>query len=364
VRYLYFRWRVGESRDWFERALAAAPLPSVARARVLYGAGSAASYQGDHDRAVAYLDEALILARSYGEPVIVADTLFALGTEAEDRGEYECGRVHLSEALGLFLQAGDRAAAILTQYHLGIVAYGRGDHTTARAILEEARDFATAHGDDPIEIAANWYLALIAIDARDQLVAASALLRCLELCLTLSQPEGISRVLSIVATLASARDEPLLAARLFGAAAAVAEEIGYVVALPERARFDRARDAVRTVLGTDAIAAALDEGRRLSAGQAADEAMTFARRVIAADPPRTPASPIDLHPEATATIALTAREQEVLRLLADGRTNPEIAAALYITPGTARIHVSHILAKLDARTRTEAAAAARHLGLV
>jgi DNA-binding NarL/FixJ family response regulator len=55
---------------------------------------------------------------------------------------------------------------------------------------------------------------------------------------------------------------------------------------------------------------------------------------------------------------------EVLRLLADGRTNPEIAEALFISPGTARIHVSHILAKLDARTRTEAAAAARRRGLI
>jgi len=61
---------------------------------------------------------------------------------------------------------------------------------------------------------------------------------------------------------------------------------------------------------------------------------------------------------------LTAREQEVLRLLAEGRSNREIGAALYITPKTASVHVSNILAKLGAASRTEAAAIAHRDGLV
>jgi len=56
--------------------------------------------------------------------------------------------------------------------------------------------------------------------------------------------------------------------------------------------------------------------------------------------------------------ALTAREQEVLRLLAEGRSNREIAAALFIAPKTASVHVSNILGKLGAASRTEAAAMA------
>ena len=53
--------------------------------------------------------------------------------------------------------------------------------------------------------------------------------------------------------------------------------------------------------------------------------------------------------------ALTAREREVLRLLSEGRSNREIAAALFIAPKTASVHVSNILAKLGAASRTEAA---------
>lgn len=62
--------------------------------------------------------------------------------------------------------------------------------------------------------------------------------------------------------------------------------------------------------------------------------------------------------------ALSARELEVLRLLAGGSSNPEIAERLVISPHTAKRHVANILGKLGAATRTEAAARARELGLL
>jgi DNA-binding CsgD family transcriptional regulator len=61
---------------------------------------------------------------------------------------------------------------------------------------------------------------------------------------------------------------------------------------------------------------------------------------------------------------LTSRELEVLRLVAAGQSNREIAAALVISPKTASVHVSNILAKLGAATRTEAAVKAHALGLL
>ena len=60
---------------------------------------------------------------------------------------------------------------------------------------------------------------------------------------------------------------------------------------------------------------------------------------------------------------LTGREQEVLRLIVAGRSNREIGAALFIAPKTASVHVSNILAKLGAASRTEAAAIAHDEGL-
>ena len=61
---------------------------------------------------------------------------------------------------------------------------------------------------------------------------------------------------------------------------------------------------------------------------------------------------------------LTDREREVLRLVAAGRSNAAIARELYISPKTVSVHVSHILAKLDVQSRTEASAVAFRRGLV
>jgi DNA-binding CsgD family transcriptional regulator len=60
---------------------------------------------------------------------------------------------------------------------------------------------------------------------------------------------------------------------------------------------------------------------------------------------------------------LTPRELEVLRLLAEGRSNRQIAEQLFISGKTASVHVTNILAKLGVHSRLEAAATARHLGL-
>ena len=61
---------------------------------------------------------------------------------------------------------------------------------------------------------------------------------------------------------------------------------------------------------------------------------------------------------------LTEREVEVLRLVAEGMTNGQIGVQLFMSPKTASVHVSHILAKLGAANRTEAAATARRQGLL
>ncbi len=63
-------------------------------------------------------------------------------------------------------------------------------------------------------------------------------------------------------------------------------------------------------------------------------------------------------------VPLSDRELEVLRLLADGGSNREIAAALFLAEGTVKNHVTNVLAKLGARDRTQAALRARALGLV
>jgi DNA-binding CsgD family transcriptional regulator len=89
----------------------------------------------------------------------------------------------------------------------------------------------------------------------------------------------------------------------------------------------------------------------------------LARRArIDLDAPTEPA--LQEAPVAVDAFGLTERELDVLRLLGQGKTNPEIAAALFISPRTAGVHVTHILRKLDATTRVQAATIAERAGLL
>ncbi|SOE03059.1 response regulator [Blastococcus haudaquaticus] len=88
---------------------------------------------------------------------------------------------------------------------------------------------------------------------------------------------------------------------------------------------------------------------------------SVAARVVA----RFAAMPEDAGPRAQPLVVpLSERELEVVRLLADGGSNREIAAALFLAEGTVKNHVTNVLAKLGARDRTQAALRARALGLV
>jgi DNA-binding NarL/FixJ family response regulator len=84
-----------------------------------------------------------------------------------------------------------------------------------------------------------------------------------------------------------------------------------------------------------------------------------ARVAAVLDRPAGPPPPVDPagHP-------LTGREVEVLRLVATGSTNREIAARLYLSEGTVKNHVSRILSRLGLRDRTQAAVYARDHGLL
>ena len=71
------------------------------------------------------------------------------------------------------------------------------------------------------------------------------------------------------------------------------------------------------------------------------------------------------HPrDATDKVSLTPRESEILALVAEGRTNGEIGKQLFISTKTVSVHVSNVLGKLDAGSRTEAAAIARRRGFL
>ena len=103
-------------------------------------------------------------------------------------------------------------------------------------------------------------------------------------------------------------------------------------------------------------------GARVTADLARETAHALGARpllaeLVALGSAPAPSTPVDAS-------VLTPREAEILPLVAEGRSNGEIGKQLFISTKTVSVHVSHILAKLDAASRTEAAAVARRRGLI
>jgi LuxR family maltose regulon positive regulatory protein len=103
------------------------------------------------------------------------------------------------------------------------------------------------------------------------------------------------------------------------------------------------------------LGAAVRDGREPAAGLST----AFLGTLLAAFPGQGPG------PRRTGLVEpLTARELEVLRVLASGRSNAELAAELFVEQSTVRTHLIHLYRKLGVRSRTQAVAHARALGLL
>ena len=129
------------------------------------------------------------------------------------------------------------------------------------------------------------------------------------------------------------------------------------VQLPERLAYARATADAGAALGEESFVAAWAAGQALTEEAAVAVARAFLATVECASTATAMTDP-------AAVIGLSPRELEVLRLVAEGRSDREIAAALFIGPATVRTHLTSVFGKLDVRSRTAAVAAARRRGIV
>ena len=203
----------------------------------------------------------------------------------------------------------------------------------------------------------------------DSLLSLPLLVQLVEVRVAKSDPEGARQAAERIAALAMQNDEPRIAAeaaRALGRAAIAAGEfheakgeLEQALLLLEKLRHPleiaRTRMLLAQVLAPDVaraeIQAALSVFEKLGATREADQAAAAMRALGGSA--RT-------GPKGYGT--LSKREEEVLVLLAEGLTNAEIAARLYISTKTAGNHVSNILMKLNLRSRAEAATYAARRG--
>ena len=279
----------------------------------LHGVGDTVLWQGDVSGARAAYDEGLSIARSHGTPEDVSLFAFHLAQLSWLVGELDAGQLFGEEALRVGRESGSTVWPAYAMFVLASLAHERGNVPRAGALYREAIGLAWEHHD--------------------------------RLCIRMALPG--------LAGLATLEGDPMRALRLAGVASALEENAGIWAFPPIRDRHEQWLAAAREAVDPESGTAAFAEGR----AQSLDEAVAYALEPATSDG----APPAGAQKEPTP--ALSAREREVLQLIAQGRSNREIAESLFVTEHTVKYHVRSLFNTLGVTSRAEAVAraAARRL---
>jgi predicted ATPase/DNA-binding CsgD family transcriptional regulator len=358
---LWWFWlrRVGvrDGREELERALVqghAAP-PEV-RAKALAVAGEHATFQNDYPQALAWLQESLALYQTLDDPFGLARARFFLGDHRLNSGGVESAVHPLEDALTGFRQLGATAWVGVMLYYLAATWARLQDDERAHAFADEALRLCRQAGFATGMAMTFGRLGTQAFTEGDYESAERHFRESLALRLKLDDRYGMANQLTELSYVAAARGEAERAARLDGVAAALRHVTGAEIDGVQRDEYDRFIAGLRDSLGNQRFEEVWSAGQ----APAPEQAVAAARKTIS-DELVTPAA-ARAAPHAAA--GLTARELDVLRLLAAGKSDREIGEALFIGTRTVQTHVANLFAKLGVNARAEAAAVAVRRGLV
>jgi predicted ATPase/DNA-binding CsgD family transcriptional regulator len=296
------------------------------------------------------MEEALTLSRELGDKKEVAKALFELGWQAKNQEQYPRARALLEEALAMHRELGDTGAIAHTLFQLAEVLYRvQGNPATVHSLLEESLALFREVGDKEGTAYVFDLSGEIALNQGDLQAARPLLETALALYREIGDLPAMSWTLYGAAFGAKAQREFEWAAELWGAAEAMREARGASLPSVERANYERAVAAVRARLGEEAFAATWSLGRNMTPEQAlAAQAPGLAQ--ISGELPTIPtATTPPTYPD-----GLTAREVEVLRLVAQGLSNVQVAEQLVISPRTVNTHLTSIYGKIQAPSRSAA----------
>jgi non-specific serine/threonine protein kinase len=335
-------------------------LRARAMAELAYQIGEA----GDVARAIALSAESVALARLGDDASLLMLAMFFHGVALGWGGRLDEAVAVLEEATGLGGGIDPPPAKWgIALGTLGVALLVKGERERGLALIDEALAHCRARGMDSFVGLLLARLGHIAQVAGEPARAAARYGESLRLVWGAGLAIHFDRALVGLAGLAADQGKAEEAARLLGVVEALQERTGATTMLWPEVR-DRAAQAAREALGEAAYARAVLVGRHLPPSEVQADALALADE-IATDTTAIRAGPVSLSVSpvsaATDSFALSPREREILALLARRLTNKEIAEALYIAPRTVETHVKHVLAKLGAANRREAAAiVARH----
>lgn len=365
----FFWWRRGyhaEGRRWLAEALARAPEanPDV-RLRALVAAGPGFALQGVVESAQAVLQEALALAEQRQNASATAEALAYLGLRAVLTGELAEATGLLREALRHWEALGDPYGLGLTFYFLGHLAVATGDAADADAYYRDALRWLGTSGDAHLAGFVHCYLGATDGARGERLEAVANVQAGLRVGVALHD-RWLLGVGAHAAALFGAWVDPATGARLLGAADAMAQATGATLVwkqLPGRSDVAGLRERLARE-GEGELAAPYRAGHSLRFGDAAALALTVLEdvaRTLVQIEPGSGTAPEARHESKS---LLSAREQEVLRLVAEGLSSKAIGQRLFLSPSTVNQHIKSIFNKLGADTRAQAVALAAQRGLL
>jgi predicted ATPase/DNA-binding SARP family transcriptional activator/DNA-binding CsgD family transcriptional regulator len=347
-----------EGRRYLERAVSwtsSDPTTTRLRARALSGAAWLALFQADSGASKALIEEGLTLYRELGDVDGIASGLYDLGCIAVmgQRDDISLPAV-LEELMELKPQLKSRNTLAYLLVLEGMLAVGQGDVERSVELHEESLVLFREIEDTQGIITCLGHLGLLAWIQTEYEKALLLLRESLRLGWESDYKAAIQTCLYGLAGVAAYLEQPVRAARLWGAVEGMQEAYG-VHPTPETLSvtdYERHLTIARSKLGDEeAFAAAWAEGKAMVLGQAIEYALSEEGE---REPPTLVPVPEQQPPQVDEpTERLTAREQEVVLLVARGLTNRQIAQELSISEHTVANHVRKILKKLGLRSRAQ-----------
>lgn len=336
-----------EGARWLDRSLALGSNgPPEVYAPVLAAAALFAYYLGDSNRGLELCQRSLDTFGPDGDDADIGYSNYVMAGILIGRGEFSGAIPFLERAMALFHTQSDPGWDGLLCHLRGVAEFGLGNPAGAVEWIERSLNIQRKLGDQWGTALALDYLGLVSALAGDETRAARSLQESLALWQSFGTTVKFSDWLMRVATLAITSRPASDVARLIGAAEIVRDSLGSVWEMPERTVYETTIATIRTDLGISVWLERHAEGRSLSTEAAAEAGLNMLDHILGARTDSIP-SPTDL--------GLTARELDVLRLIAAGKSDREIADDLFISPRTAQTHVSNLLGKLGVNKRSEAA---------
>ena len=263
-------WRVrgylAEGREWLARLLDVVPIDVRTRlhARGLYAAALLAILQGDYAAGKRLLQESLVLFREIDDPKNAARALDSLAYLAIEQGEYPEAEALAREAVDLLRATGGGQGLCFTLSHLAIALHGRGEWAAAHEFYEESLVMARELGT-PWEIGtALKEIGLAECDEGRCDLALKHLAEGMTILHGLGDRPVVIESLEGLAGVAAATVAPRRAARLWGAADALRQEMGGAMSAHQRIAYERQVKPVRAILTAEAFDQAWDGGRAMS----------------------------------------------------------------------------------------------------